>query len=243
MHYFNEYLDSIETLIAKLRGDSHPYRQAAQEIVARLARGGMIYTFGTGHGHLLALEVFYRAGGLVRVSPLLDESLMLHRSASQSTLAERKPGIAKRLLEEQSVGADDIVIVISSSGRNAAPVEMALEAKQRGAYVVALTSLTHSMSEPSRHDSGMRLFECADITLDNHGGAGDACIKTVSGSMACPTSTAVGAAALQALVAAIIETAESQGTALELFVSSNVTGGDEINAQYLKKYQDKIQCL
>ena len=73
---------------------------AARKIADCILQGGMLYTFGTGHGHLLALEIFYRAGGLARVCPILDERLMLHASASESTGWERTDGLADELLAD-----------------------------------------------------------------------------------------------------------------------------------------------
>lgn len=78
-----------ETLENAFHGQTGALETAAQRIAESLLNGGMLYTFGTGHGHLLALEIFYRAGGLARVCPILDERLMLHASASESTGWER----------------------------------------------------------------------------------------------------------------------------------------------------------
>jgi uncharacterized phosphosugar-binding protein len=216
---------------------------AAQRIADAMARGGLLYTFGTGHAHLLAEELFYRAGGLVRVCPMLDERLMLHLSASRSTDWERQAGVAAEVLARYPVGENDVLLVISNSGRNTAPVEMALLAKARGAQVIALTNLAHSQGATPRNPHGKRLFEVAGLVLDNAGIPGDALLPRRDGSRVGPTSTAIGAALLQAVVCRVAELADAAGAALDCFASSNIDGGDAVNAGYIARYHDRIPHL
>ena len=226
---FTEQAEAIET--------------AAQRIADTVLSGGTLYTFGTGHGHLLALEIFYRAGGLVRVCPMLDERLMLHISASESSEWERKEGLAAELLQKYSVKAGDTVLITSNSGRNAVPVEMAVACREKGAFVIALTNMKHSSAVSPRNALRLRLFEAADLTLDNMGVLGDACVAGTGGRMVGPTSTAVGAALLQAIVCRVEEIARERGQDIEYFASSNIDGGDAINAAYLEKYKGHIPAL
>ena len=216
---------------------------AAQKIADSVLSGGMLYTFGTGHGHLLALEIFYRAGGLVRVCPMLDERLMLHISASESSEWERKEGLAAELLQKYPVKAGDTVLITSNSGRNAVPVEMAVACRERGAFVIALTNMNHSSAAAPRNALNLRLFETADLVLDNMGVLGDACVAGTGGRMVGHTSTAVGAALLQAIVCRVEEIARERGQDIEYFASSNIDGGDEINAAFLEKYRGLIPAL
>ena len=216
---------------------------AAQKIADTVLSGGTLYTFGTGHGHLLALEIFYRAGGLVRVCPMLDERLMLHISASESSEWERKEGLAEELLQKYRVQAGDTVLITSNSGRNAVPVEMAVRCREKGAFVIALTNMNHSSAVTPRNAMNLRLFEAADLTLDNMGVLGDACVAGPGGRMVGPTSTAVGAALLQAIVCRAVEIAGERGKDIEYFASSNIDGGDAINAAFLDKYRGRIPAL
>ena len=216
---------------------------AAQRIADTVLSGGMLYTFGTGHGHLLALEIFYRAGGLVRVCPMLDERLMLHLSASDSSGWEREEGLAEELLQKYPVQAGDTVLITSNSGRNAVPVEMAVRCREKGAFVIALTNMNHSSAVTPRNALNLRLFEAADLTLDNMGVLGDACVAGPGGRMVGPTSTAVGAALLQAIVCRVVEIAGERGRDIEYFASSNIDGGDAINAAYLEEYRGRIPAL
>lgn len=235
-----QYFDQVLTILGRVLPEQNDAIEAAARRIAQCVHAGrLLYTFGTGHGHLLALEVFYRAGGLVRVCPVLDERLMLHVSASGSTGWERQDGLAAELLERYPIGEGDVLLCVSNSGRNAAPVELASAARERGAYVIALTSLAHSRSVSPRNALGKRLFEVADLVLDNGGIPGDA-IVPIGGRMVGPTSTVVGAAILQAVVCRAAEIGRETDCPVDCFASSNVDGGDAINAEYLETLNDII---
>lgn len=148
------YLTQAARTIQSVVDTQEPAIRAAGEAVARaLVEGHRLWTFGTGHSHLLAEEVYHRAGGLDGVRAVLEPSLMLHEGAGKSSTLERLPGLASALLSQHDVGAGDVVLVASNSGRNSVPVEFAEECVARGAVVVAVTSLDHSRSVASRAPS------------------------------------------------------------------------------------------
>ncbi len=238
------YFDNLSALLARTREtQAENMERAARAIADCLKSGHMVYTLGTGHGHLLALEVFYRAGGMARVCPVLDERLMLHISASESTQWERREEIVSELLEKYPIGTGDVLIASSNSGRNGAAVLYPMEARRRGATVIALTSMQHSQSVTPRNSAGLRLFETADIVLDNGGAAGDASLMMADGMSVGPTSTAVGAAMLQAIACRVKEISLEEGWEAEFFKSSNIDGGDEYNEKLLEKYGKMIPGL
>lgn len=244
MKKYVEYIESVESIIKKITADGANIEKAADVIARTLMNNKRIYLFGTGHSHMLAEELFYRAGGLVNVQPVLIDELMLHISASASTLAERKEGMAERIFSEYSMGADDTVIIISNSGRNGVIVDMALLCREKGLNVIALTNLEHSMSGASRHKSGKRLCEIAHIVLDNGGCVGDACMEVegVEGKI-CPTSTVCGALILNAVVAEAVDICAKQGFVPDHFASSNIDGGDAINNILVEKYKKELKHL
>ena len=209
-----------------------------------LESGHNIFLFGTGHSHMLAEELFYRAGGLVNLHPVLETALMLHESASKSTEIERLQGYADILFADYGMREKDVIVIISNSGRNGVCVDMAQLAKEKGLTVVALTNLNHSESAASRHPSGKKLYEFADIVLDNMGCVGDASIYFEEiGRKAAPTSTSAGAAILNAVVVSCIETMLADGCVPDVFSSSNVDGGDAINEAFVRKYKGQIRSL
>lgn len=244
MSAVHAYFDNLTALLARtLKTQQDAIETAAQRVAACMKAGGMVYTFGTGHGHLLALEIFYRAGGMARVCPIMDERLMLHVHAAESTNAERRDELVPGLLECFPVAAGDVLIVSSNSGRNAVPVLLAKAAMERGAYVIALTSMNHSGAVTPRNSAGLRLFEVADLTIDNGGALGDASVKMADGTLVGPTSTAVGAAVLQAMVCRVKEISLEEGWEAEFFKSSNVDDGDAFNAHLIEKYRGIIPGL
>lgn len=231
-----------QQLQSAFEGQSASLDQAAEAVAGALLGGHWVFLAGTGHSHLLALELFYRAGGLVRAVPILDEDLMLHRSASESSAFERESGRAERLLDRYGVTRGDVLFVISNSGRNAVPVELALGGHARGASVIALTSVRHSLAFESRHPSGRRLMEVADVVLDNAGVVGDAAVEVAPGLSLGPTSTAVGAALLQGVAAEGAARALRRGWEPEIYASSN-GAGEAGNRRHLDRYRGRIPHL
>lgn len=239
------YFAVIHTLLNEAESrNAAALTQATDALADCLANGGIFHTFGTGHGHMLAEELFYRAGCLVAVNAILDPGLMLHVSALSSSHLERLPGYAALVLERYAVTAGDVLLVASNSGRNSVPVEMALAAKTRGLTVIALTSMKHSQSQASRHPSGKRLFEVADIILDNCGEIGDAAIEVegLPGRIGA-TSTVVGAALLHEMVRATVGKMLVRGVQPDITLSANVDGGDAHNARLFEQYQNRLRHL
>ena len=244
MSTINAYFDNLQALLARTLSTQQPAMEtAARQIADCLKNGGMVYTFGTGHGHLLALEIFYRAGGMARICPILDEKLMLHISAAGSTLEERREAWVPELLERYPIKAGDVLISISNSGRNAVPVLLAKAAQERGAYVIALTSMNHTTAVTSRNSLNLRLFETADLILDNGGVLGDASVSFSDGAMVGATSTAVGAAMLQAIVCRVKELSLEENFEADFYKSSNVDGGDAWNDRLIEQYKAIIPGL
>ncbi|MBO4972012.1 MAG: SIS domain-containing protein [Clostridia bacterium] len=243
MNISNEYLKKLSALIDEVAEKEEKNIDAAiKACFESLKNGKMLYTFGTGHSHLLAEEIFYRAGGLVRVYPILDEGLMLHAGAAKSTTLERLEGYAEVLAEHYALEEGSTLLIFSNSGRNAVTVEMVLEAKKRGLTVIAITNMTHTSASASRHSSGKKLCDVADIVIDNHGCYGDASME-IGELRVSPTSTSVGAAILQAIVCGVVKTASEEGVDIEVFSSSNIDGGDAINQAHINNFTKKIRPL
>ncbi len=245
MKKYLEYIDNCKAIIEKIRTDGYDsIEKSADLLTETITSGKRLYLFGTGHSHMLAEELFYRAGGLVNVQPVLVEPLMLHISASESTIAERVEGYADKIFNDYGMRPGDSIIIISNSGRNGVIVDMALLCKEKGLNVIALTNLEHTYAGASRHKSGKRLCEIADIVLNNFGCVGDACISVngVEGKI-CPTSTVTGALILNSIVAQAVENCVNKGFLPEHFASSNVDGGDEINNRLIEKYKKELRHL
>ena len=232
------FFDHLQNNLRAVLDHEQPNIQEAARLVAEsFKKGGKFYAFGSGHSHMIAEELYIRAGGLAWVHAILPPELMLHQMPTKSTYLERQEGYAKGLVELYHLEENDTLLVISNSGRNAVPVEMCLEGKKVGASVIALTSMQHSGSCDSRHSSGKKMYEIADVTIDNHVARGDASFYVEGLPYPIgPTSDAVGIAIVQALVCEIAELLVKEGIQPPVFVSSNVDGGDEQNKHLYDTY-------
>ncbi|MDN6626156.1 MAG: SIS domain-containing protein [Pisciglobus halotolerans] len=202
---------------------------AAKMIADSCADGGKLYLFGSGHSHMIAEEAYLRAGGLAFVKAILPPELMLHEMPNKSTYLERLNGYAEILLDLYKVEKKDVLVVISNSGRNNVPVEMCLEAKKRGTTVIALTSLDHSAETTSRHFSGKKIADIADITINNHAPKGDAAYPLSSSIQVGAVSSFTGTIIMQALITQVVANLLELGVDPPVFKSSNLDNADEYN--------------
>lgn len=233
------YFDELKRVLKQVQDTQmNAIEEAASACAKALQNRGLIYTFGTGHSHILAEEIFYRAGGLAAVYPILEEPLMLTHAARSSHM-ERLSGYAELLLDEVDPSAESAILIFSNSGRNPVAIEMAMGAKKRGLTVICITNMEHSSQTSSRHPSGKKLYELCDIVIDNCGCVGDACME-IYGRNSGATSTAIGAVVLQALTCRTIELC---GGSAEVFCSANTDQGDAINEEYINKYKNLIRPL
>ena len=226
-----EYCTRVIECIEKIRDTQmDAVSQAAGEIAARLEKGGLLYVFGTGHSHMLAEEVYRRAGGLIQARAIVPHEITVDLAMRKSTLMERLDGVADVIFATNKIRSCDALILVSNSGRNPVPVQMAKEAKNRGIFTVALTNMTHSKSVESREKTGKRLFELCDIVLNTCGPSGDALVPIPGRdyNMA-PVSTILGALIIESLVCAIVEAMIADGVEPMIRRSANLDGNDDHN--------------
>jgi uncharacterized phosphosugar-binding protein len=238
-----EYAHSIQALLAVVDDEElSKILQAAEVIANVVAQDGILYTFGTGHSHIVAEDVAYRAGGLVPVDAILEAALTGHEKVRQSEFMERVEGIAKVILDYYRPSQRDAIVIISNSGRNAAPVEMAMQAHERGMPVIAITSLAHSQGTTSRHSSGKKLYELADIVIDNHCVKGDAMIQMEGLPMPVGAGSGVtGLYILHTIIVQTIQTLLDRGIKPPVFMSGNLDGADLINIPLRERYKGRVK--
>jgi uncharacterized phosphosugar-binding protein/N-acetylglucosamine kinase-like BadF-type ATPase len=238
------YLENVIRLIRTVEAEELPNIRRAAALVARcIADGGQVHVFGSGHSHIIAEELFYRAGGLANVNPILISSLMLHGGAALSTQLERLSGIGRAVMDDQDVREGDVLVLASNSGGNAVCRELAQLARERGVTVVALTSVAHATAARAGTDD-VRLHDIADVVLDNHGRVGDASLDLDGVDQPVgATSTVVGAAIVTALVAETAAELHRLGLAPDVFASSNTRGGDAVNAELIRRHRPRVRSL
>ncbi|HEX2403569.1 MAG TPA: SIS domain-containing protein [Acidimicrobiia bacterium] len=238
------YLAAVGGILEDIAADEWPSIRAAAETVAdTIAGDGLVHVFGTGHSHMLAEEMFYRAGGLAAVNPILIQGLMLHAGAENSTRLERQHGLAGRIFGDVPLKPGDTFIVASNSGGNAVCEELARLAGEAGASVVAIVSSRHAEHSATER-GGSRLADLADVVIDNHGDIGDAVVD-VDGldRKVGPTSTVAGAAIVNAVVAEAVEILIARGMEADVFTSSNLPEGDAANSELVARYRDRVRAL
>jgi len=208
--------------------------QAAKLMADTIEKGGLIYAFGSGHSQSVANEFYYRAGGLACCDVIHEKTF---------GLSERLPGYAALILDTYPVRAGDLMVVISNSGRNALPVEMAMCARERKMKVVGITSLEHSRSVTSRLPGGERLFEVCDVVIDNCGTAGDAVVEVAKDTWVGATSTLAGIFIAQTLVCLATGELLRRGINPPVLLSMNLDEGDDHNHALLESYRQRIRGL
>ncbi len=239
------YYDSVIRLLGEIQqGQADVIDGATGLIFSSLAADGVLHLFGSGHSHLVAEEAFHRAGGLVPVNAMTEPFLTPLTAPKKSGRFERLSGIAPILLDYHEPRPGEVLLIISNAGINPVSVELALEAKARGLTVIAITSLRHARAVASRHASGKRLFEVADLVIDNCGDVGDGAIS-IGGLVekVGPTSLLAGAFIVNSLVCGVVERFVAQGLPPPIYLSANLPGGDEHNQRLEAKYRGRIRLL
>lgn len=224
------YLKRMQTLLAELEKREEAILSAGKLIGDILADGKACYVFGSGHSQVLAREITGRAGGLYPVFHLPDPIW---------GMAEQLEGYGTILFQRYPMKPGEVIIIISNSGRNPEPIEVAVVCKKRGLKVIALTSLEHSASSTSRHSSGKRLFELADIVLDTGTPKGDAMMSFEGLDVKVgAASTVLGSAMLNCVMLEAVQTILDAGKIPPVYLSLNVDGSEEHNAKLGEHYQE-----
>ena len=243
MDALSAYFDNLKNIISDVEKDEKDaLYQGACLMRDAVVGGHNIFAFGCSHAGLLALELYYRTGGMAVINPVRAPGLCLDIDpATMTSQLERMSEYGKIIVDNQPLGEGDVIIIHSVSGRNTVTVDVAERAREKGAKVIALTNMAYSKSVTSRHPSGKRLFEVADVVLDNHGCIGDGAIEIPGlAEKVGPTSTAVGAAMLNAMMTQAVDLIQQAGVTVPVFMSANVDGGDKHNKEMLAKYKDHI---
>ena len=228
-----EYFEAAASQLARVLEMQRPAMEAVAQLWTDvILNDKLIYSFGSGHSRFIAGELYWRAGGLAPVMMIEDPT---------KGSAERLEGYAGLFMQEYAITAGDVIVVISNSGINPVPIEVALFARDKGAKVVSLTGLEHSQQATSRHSSGKKLYEISDIVLDTMGVYGDAVVPVPGYDWkVSPTSTLVSVAILNAIVAQTARNLLALGHMPPVLISANVKEGDDHNRHMSEKYWQRL---
>ncbi len=224
---------------------------AATLLADSVANGGVVQVFGTGHSRSFAMEIAGRAGGLVPANKISITDLAFFGPKSIAEVMdphlERDDTLAAQLLEVHNIQPQDVFVICSNSGGNGSTVELARLVTERGHKLIAVTSMDHTSKITSRHPSGKRLFEYADVVIDNCGAFGDAVLELPDAPDGSPqgpilaTSTVTSALIAQMMVTEACGLLIEAGKPVPVLISANIPGGDENNDRLRAAYADRIK--
>ncbi|MER5729221.1 SIS domain-containing protein [Streptomyces sp. NPDC002138] len=239
-----QFFDAAIGLLERVRDEeSAGIAEAGAVIADAVAAGNRLFAFGAGHSSLPAQDVVYRAGGLALMNFLAVPGTagIDVMPATLGSALERVDGLAGAVLDSSPAADGDVLVIISLSGRNALPVEMAMNARAIGLKVIGVTSVAYATETRSRHVSGTFLKDHCDIVLDSKIAVGDAELSLAGiDAPFAPASTVVTSAIMQAVMAAAAGDLVARGVEPPLLRSGNVDGGHEWNGRVMKEYGDRI---
>jgi len=210
-----------------------------------IVNGSSLFSFGASHSFMITEEMVYRTGGLMLVNPIYPHGMNLSvRPLTLTSQLERVVGLGRELLTHSAAKAGDVLILTSTSGRNAVVIDMALLARETGIKTIAITSLAYCDGVNSRHPSGKKLAELADVVIDNGAPYGDAVVEVPGFSQKIgPLSSVTGCALANAIVVETVELLVQRGVTPPVFMSANLDDGDAFNAEQLRLHRDRIHYL
>jgi uncharacterized phosphosugar-binding protein len=244
------YLSSTQALMQRvLQEEKRALDEAASKLADQIAADRLVHIYGPGgHSNLASQEVFFRAGGLMHISAILDEGTLLSNGALRSMAIERTPGYGKVVVSNQRLDETDVLILVNAYGINAALIDAALEAKRRGTYLIGVSSRQHAAStspdHPARHPTKQNLHDIVDIAIDCKVPIGDAVVSVpgMTENIAA-ISTFANAFTLNCLVIRTVAKLVERGVEPPVWRSGNAPGGDEANGRFIANFQGRVKAL
>ena len=245
-----DYLNQCRGLIAAAEKQQAAIQQAADWFAATILAGRMVHLFGSGHSRILVEEMWPRYGSFPGFNPLVELSLSFHNlvvgsnGQRQAMFLENVSGLAERILRNFDLAPEDSALVVSSSGCNLVPIEMAALFQQRGVKVVALISKRHAEASASKHPSGKKLADFADLILDTGAPAGDAMV-TIPGlpTPVSPGSTIGGCLLINAIKAEVAARLTRAGRPPKVLTAPPLIGAEKATALFESAYDEHARRL
>ena len=245
-----EFFDQAVGYMTRIKEEERERIQTAATLIAdQIEKDKLIYIWGPGgHSNMNAMEVFFRAGGLMHVSAILDEGTMLSSGALRSMAIERSPGYGKIVIVDNQIGEGDLLIIANAYGINSACLDAAFTAKERGATTIAITSKGHAdnipADHPARHPSKVNLYKACDYYIDTKVPVGDAVIEIpgIDQKMGA-VSTLCNAYTLNCLMMTAAAMLGERGVEVPLWKSGNCPGGDEWNDRFISRFKGKVRLM
>ncbi len=244
------YFETIKGCLERILLEAELFERCGKICSEAIKRDRLIHVIGPGgHSNMAAEEVLWRAGGLAAFNPILDPGTNIAHGAVRSNIVERTPGYARAVFDAYELGgAGEVIIIVNAYGINSMCVESAQLARERGMTSIAVTSPDFServpRDHPARHPSGKNLNALVDLVIDNHLPAGDAAVQ-VEGveSLIAPTSTYVNCFCVNLIAIETVKALRRAGCEPPIWISANVSGGEENNRNLVKRYGGRVKHL
>lgn len=244
------YLDATISLMRKIEAEQRGnIEKAADLMVEAIAADRLIHVYGGGgHTTLVMGEMFFRAGGLANINPIMETGLSVFNQALKYLELERCVNYGRSIVKYYRLEPGDLLIIFHNIGINPATIDAALEAKERGAKIVAVSSSKWQNEMPPdhfiRHPSGKNLFDLADVCIDDYNAVGD-CAVRVPGfdTPIAPNSNVIDFFIAHRLEIEAVKRCVARGIEPPVWRSANAPGGDEFNARYVAKYLPRVKSL
>lgn len=244
MKRYHEFVEVVNKQIQEVLRQEEVLEKAAHMIADSIKKDGVLHVFGCGHSQMFGEELCFRTGGLGMVNAIMLPHYGIYPNHRLSQLMERTEGFAATVFDMMRPQSQDILLVVSVSGRNPAGIDMALRAKEKGIKTIAFTSLDYSMKVTSRHSSGLLLKDVADLVVDLGGIKGDAVLENPKiKEKFCSPSTVVTMSVLIGMIGEVIDLLIEDGITPPIWLSGNLDEGDAHNAKISEKYKDRIDIL
>ncbi|MCP5523458.1 MAG: SIS domain-containing protein [Verrucomicrobiales bacterium] len=245
-----QYLSACRELVVAVERQQPAIAQAADRFAQTILAGRMVHLFGSGHSRILVEEMWPRYGSFPGFNPIVELSLSFHNlvvganGQRQAMFLENVSGLARRILRNYVLSPEDSALVISSSGCNLVPVEMAEAFQQAGVRVVAIISRTHSEASPARRTDGRKLQDFADLVLDTGAPVGDAMIRVPGlATPVAPGSTVGGCMLINCLKAEIAARLTAAGHPPKVLTAGAVVGAARAETLFEAAYDEHARRL
>lgn len=244
------YLAAVTGIMSRILAEEPAAIEAAADVLAEQIRADrLVHVYGPGgHSNLASQEVFFRAGGLMHISAILDEGTLLSSGALRSMAMERTPGYGRIVIDDHGLGPGSVLVLVNAYGINAALIDAALRAKELGVTLVGVSSREHADStspdHPARHPSTRNLHDVVDHHIDCKVPVGDALLDVPGSSErsgAC--STFANGFAMNWLMLRTLEKLGERGVEVPVWRSGNAPGGDEANQRFIGLFRGRVKCL
>lgn len=247
---FQTYAKEVAGVVEAIAGEAEAINAGAELVAAAIQRDELVHVIGPGgHSNMAVEEVLWRAGGLAPINAILDPGTNVIHGAKRSNIIERCPGYGIKVLDAYGINRPgEVIIIVNAYGINSMTIDVATEARRRGLKTIGITSDSFAKivppDAPSRHPSGLNLYENVDVYINNHLPEGDACIH-VDGMDQCmgPMSTFCNCFAMDCLMMKAAEKLAAAGMKPPVWMSANMPGGDQANKALEEKYFGRVKHL